>query len=173
LLAITVVWTRRSGWASKPGQERVLAITIRRSAFEEILACAVPAKHDLAKGPLFWSGKPPARNRLRLQWDPDHGAEGEKLRRRAIQLGLWGDTLVKYSREWILRLDDITDFVHAQARALREEGVAAVLTPREEVYPVAWPPLREPRLGPGPPEGGSDTAPAAAVVTGSTRPRRK
>jgi hypothetical protein len=137
----------RSGWASKPGQERVLALTIRRAAFEEILAHAVPAKHDLAKGPLYWSQSPPPRNRLKLQWDPDHGPEGEKLRRRAIQLGLWGAALAKFAREWIVRVDDITDFVHAQARALREVGVAAVVTPREEVYPVAWPPVEEGRPG--------------------------
>lgn len=143
----------------------MLAITIRRAAFEEILACAVPAKHDLAKGPLFWSGKPPARNRLRMQWDPDHGAEGEKLRRRAIQLGLWGDTLAKYAREWILRLDDITEFVHEQARVLREVGVGAVQTPREEVYPVAWAPVPEPRLGPG--SGPMASAEAEAAATGA------
>src|SRR5579862_2379197 len=36
----------RSGWAGKEGQEVVLAIRLRRPAFEEILAVAVPSGFD-------------------------------------------------------------------------------------------------------------------------------
>jgi hypothetical protein len=36
----------RCGWATKPGQERVLAVRLPRAAFNTVLASAVPAGHD-------------------------------------------------------------------------------------------------------------------------------
>lgn len=36
----------RSGWGTKPGQEVILAIRIKREFFEKILAEAVPSTHD-------------------------------------------------------------------------------------------------------------------------------
>ena len=33
---------------------------------------------------------------------------GQKLERRAIQLGLRGEILQNYSRDWIIKIEDIT-----------------------------------------------------------------
>ena len=109
----------RSGWATKEGQEVVLAVTIARAAFDEILAAAV------TNGP----------SDVRLQWDPDHGPAGHPVERRAIQLGLRGAVLAKYAREWIRKIEDITPFVRDQHAKLQRDGIAALVTPRERVYP--------------------------------------
>ncbi len=47
----------RSGWASKEGQERVLALTLPRTLFEDLLAKAVPSSLSAAPGltPEAWA----------------------------------------------------------------------------------------------------------------------
>ncbi len=128
----------RSGWATKPGQEVVLAVWLQRAGFEAILAEAVPATYD----PTLYRDKAEretavARPTVRLQWDPDRTPRGGRLGRRAIQLGLRGRTLARYAAEWILHIEDITDFVREQAALLRStEGRRDLLVPRAAVY---WP----------------------------------
>ena len=71
----------RSRWATKPNQDRVLAVRMTRSGFDHILSLAFTRdakKAAATKQPTL----------VRLQWDPDHDPHGDKLRRRAIQLGL-------------------------------------------------------------------------------------
>jgi hypothetical protein len=127
----------RCGWATKEGQEVVLAIWLARAAFDEIIAQAVPSSFvdryyaDRAA----WQTAVAASN-VRLQWDPDHGPRGEPLQRRAVQLGLRRDVLAKYARDWIVQVDDITPFVREQREALARDGKAALRTPTEHVYPV-------------------------------------
>ena len=75
---------------------------------------------------------------VRLQWDPDHGPRGEKLSRRALQLGLRGIMLRRYAREWVVGIEDVSPLVAEQRATLAREG-AALITPREEVYPVSDP----------------------------------
>ena len=126
----------RSGWGTKPGQEVTLAVRIKRDAFDSILAQAVHTRfvpevystHEVWKERL-------ASSPVRLQWDPDHDPLGTKQERRAIQLGLSGDVLKKYAREWIVEIEDISDFVAAQ-REHALQGNRDLITPREEVYPV-------------------------------------
>jgi len=132
----------RSGWASKEGQEVVLAVRLKRAAFDEILSRAVHSSYvpDLYDSREAWSAAV-ARSDVRLQWDPDHGPKGQALERRAIQLGLRGATLAKYARDWILGVKDVTPFVREQAGK-----VADLLTPREEPYAVADPDVAR-RLG--------------------------
>jgi hypothetical protein len=76
-----------------------------------------------------------AQSDVRLQWDPDHDPSGARLERRAIQLGLRGETLAHYAREWILEIEDISDFVRAQYKAVRAGDYARLITPQERVYP--------------------------------------
>ncbi len=129
----------RSGWGSKPDQEVTLAIRLRRTAFDAILAAAVHSTHvDEVYGTSEDWQHAVAGSDVRLQWDPDHGPSGNPVERRAIQLGMRGDTLVRYAGDWLLGIEDISDFVHDQrdhARAPYRD----LLTPREEVYPVADP----------------------------------
>lgn len=127
----------RCGWATKEGQEVVLAIWLARTAFDEILAQAVPssfdAKHYHDRD--AWQAAV-ASSDVRLQWDPDHDPHGRPVERRAVQLGLRGGVLAKYAREWIRRIEDVTPFVREQHEVLRRDGTAALVTPLERVYPV-------------------------------------
>lgn len=127
----------RCGWACKQGQEVVLAIRIQRTAFDLMLSKAIHSsyKPDLYDSRDEWQ-QCVAHSDVRLQWDPDHAPNGDKMERRAIQLGLRGDILRNYAREWIIDITDISDFVRTQ----RENSVNArydqLLMPRERLYPV-------------------------------------
>ena len=78
-----------------------------------------------------------ARSQVRLQWDPDHGPGGAKLERRAVQLGLRGEFLRRYGREWIVAIEDISGFVEEQRAHAGAGSLDDPVTPAEEVYPVA------------------------------------
>ncbi|MEM6925666.1 MAG: DUF4291 domain-containing protein [Myxococcota bacterium] len=120
----------RSGWATKPGQERVLAIRISREAFDTILRRSVESTHhpEVTGWDRDEWRRRGQRSDVRLQWDPDHHPSGPKLERRAVQLGLRRDTLARFATDWILRIHDLTDEVHARHLD------APLLTPRERVY---------------------------------------
>ncbi|NEP80540.1 MAG: DUF4291 domain-containing protein [Okeania sp. SIO3B3] len=73
---------------------------------------------------------------VRLQWDPDHNPMGQKVERRAIQLGLRGEILRNYSRDWILKIENITEFVRQQRSNRESSKWINLITPTENVYPV-------------------------------------
>jgi len=127
----------RCGWASKEGQEVVLAVRLRRAAFDTILAAAVPSAFDprLYSTDADWKGAV-ARSDVRLQWDPDHHPSGAPMERRAIQLGLRGTTLQRYSREWIVSIEDVSEFAREQSVHVAATRLSALKTPLEEIYPV-------------------------------------
>ncbi|MCA9709566.1 MAG: DUF4291 domain-containing protein, partial [Myxococcales bacterium] len=97
----------RCGWGQKPGQEVVLAVRLRRAAFDELLAAAVHSSFvpEVYGDASRWRAAV-RRSEVRLQWDPDHGPHGNKLERRAIQLGLRGSALARYAGPWILEIRD-------------------------------------------------------------------
>lgn len=128
----------RCGWATKEGQEVVLAVRLRRAAFDAILAAAVPSSYDRERYPdrEAWQQAVHGSD-VRLQWDPDHDAHGRPVERRAIQLGLRGAVLADYARPSIVSIEDLTPFVRAQHARLQQGGVDAIETPEEHVYPCA------------------------------------
>src|SRR5450432_2608123 len=75
----------RSGWGTKPNQEVILAVRIKRSAFDSILAQAVHASYapEVYGDKATWQGAL-SESPVRVQWDPDHHPIGTKLERRAI-----------------------------------------------------------------------------------------
>ena len=127
----------RCGWGTKEGQEVILAIRLMRSAFDTILAKAVESSYNRASYPDQSAWKAAiAKSDVRLQWDPDHDPTGKSLPRRAIQLGLRGETLALYSRDWIISIEDVSDFV-AEQRAYTQPSLwPHLLTPTEQPYPV-------------------------------------
>lgn len=128
----------RSGWGTKPGQEVILAIHLQRRAFDTILAAAVPSSFSphLYASQADWQ-RSVRQSEVRLQWDRDHHPSGEKAERRAIQLGLRGEILMKYAREWILEIEDISEFVRQQYLFVRNSDLSCLVTPGERVYPVS------------------------------------
>ncbi|MFB2917846.1 DUF4291 domain-containing protein [Aerosakkonema funiforme] len=131
----------RSEWGTKAGQEVILAVRIKRSAFDEILANAVHSNYipELYESEKEWK-KALKSSSVRLQWDPDRHPSGAKLERRAIQLGLRGDFLYHYAQEWIIDIEDISEFVQQQHQYKGGE-LTNLLTPFESVYPVSNPPI--------------------------------
>ncbi len=127
----------RCGWAIKEGQEVVLAIRLQRSAFDQILASAIHSSFnsDIYSTREEWK-QAVDQSDVRLQWDPDHDPKGKKVERRAIQLGLRGDVITKYAREWILDIQDISGFVAQQRVHAMSGEYDRLLTPTEYVYPV-------------------------------------
>jgi len=128
----------RCGWATKAGQERVLAVRIRRSFFENLLMRAVWSSYtpELYSNADEWS-RSLAASEVRLQWDPDHAPNGSPLRRRAIQLGLRGRALSEYAEAVVLSVTDITSFVEEQRDHARPP-YAGLMVPVERVFvPVA------------------------------------
>jgi hypothetical protein len=137
----------RSGWGTKEGQEVVLAIWLTRGAFDTILEHAVHSSFvpDVYASREVWK-KAVARSSVRLQWDPDHHPSGAKVARRAIQLGLRGDVLARYAREWAVHIEDVSDFVREQYEHVQAKAYEKLITPRETIYPVANPEIAS-RLG--------------------------
>jgi hypothetical protein len=80
--------------------------------------------------------------------DPDHNPTGHKVERRAIQLGLRGDVLARYAREWVVRIEDVSAFVAEQRPHAQPDAFDRLILPREEVYPVTDPAVAR-RLGIG------------------------
>jgi hypothetical protein len=136
----------RCGWASKDRQEVVLAVRLRRSAFDEILRLAIHSSFvpDVYENELAWKSAV-ASSDVRLQWDPDHDPSGASVDRRAIQLGLRGEVLNRYAREWLLGIEDVSEFVREQSQQARSP-YERLITPKEKVYPVNDPEVAA-RLG--------------------------
>jgi hypothetical protein len=120
----------RSGWGTKVGPEITLAVTIKRTAFEEILSKAVHSKFlpHLYQSPKEWkeTGK---RSPVRMEWEPDRNPMGEQLERRPIQLGLRGETLPNYSRDWILNIEALSEFVKQQRSYKEPSQWTNLITP--------------------------------------------
>ncbi len=127
----------RSGWATKPGQEVVLAIWLKRAAFDSILAQAVPSKFipELYSTKQKWQ-QAIQNSSVRLQWDPDRTPRGGRLERRAIQLGLRGNVLAAYAKDWILHIENISKLVREQYKLLESNRKSDLLVPAESVYPA-------------------------------------
>jgi hypothetical protein len=126
----------RSGWGSKGGQEVTLALRVRRTFFDYILAQAVPSSYqpDFPGGREGWSAAVSA-SEVRLQWDPDHSPTGEKQERRAVQLGLRGRALEALAGPELIEIIDLSDFVRSQRDYVAQSQIAALRTPTERVYP--------------------------------------
>lgn len=124
----------RSGWATKEGQEHVLAVRLRRSFFDELLRLVVPSSFDSRRFATReqWQSAVAA-SEVRLQWDPDHDPLGRPVERRAVQLGLRGSALRRYAEQELLAIEDITPFVAEQRQHLTD-GFAKLRMPEERVY---------------------------------------
>jgi hypothetical protein len=117
----------RCGWGEKPGQERTLAVRIRRSSWDEALSQAVLTDGEAGDA------------LVRVQWDPERSLRGEKLEHRSIQVGLSRHVIRQYAEEWIVSIKDLSPLV-SKLREFRRAGRydhAKRLLPPERRYPVS------------------------------------
>lgn len=127
----------RSAWGTKAGQEIILAIWLQRSAFDTLLARSVHSRFIPVVYPDEATWKTSIEySDVRLQWDPDHDPAGRKAERRAIQLGIRGNTLAEFAHHWILDIQDISSFVGQQRQYIRSSDYTRLVTPLETVYPL-------------------------------------
>src|SRR5271170_1386964 len=114
----------RSGWARKLNQERILAIHLKRTGFEQALK---------------WSGMREEGASVRVQWDPERDMKFKPLEWRSIQIGLSGDAVKNgLLNGSILRIEDFTETA-TKIGGLVELGQLAAteaLLPSERPYVV-------------------------------------
>ena len=124
----------RCGWATKPGQERVLAVEIGRAGFEWALANAALSDfdRDLYPDRPTWARKVRT-SPVRVQWDPERGLDGQPLPYRSLQVGLGGVAVDRYVDEWVATITDITDLVR---KISVDRHAGTDLLPAETVYPL-------------------------------------
>jgi Domain of unknown function (DUF4291) len=129
----------RCGWATKPGQERVLAVEIRRDGFEWALGHAALSHFDRAQhaSAAAWSREMKT-SPVRVQWDPERSLHLTELPYRSLQVGLGGEAVGRYVDEWLIGLTDVT----GTAREIRgrldagDDAGATAMLPAERVYPL-------------------------------------
>lgn len=124
----------RAGWATKEGQEHILAVCLRRTFFDELLRMVVPSGFDSLRFATReeWQAAVTS-SEVRLQWDPDHDPSGKPVERRAVQLGLRGAALRRFGQQELISVEDITPFVAEQRQRLGD-GFVELHTPEERVY---------------------------------------
>ncbi len=123
----------RSGWGTKSGQERVLAIDILRDGFEWALANSCTSHFDSS----VYSSVEEWRSILG-QWDPERTITLEALPWRAIQVGLGGRAVNAYVDQWIVRINDVTSLAREIEKFVARHDLeqAMALRPVEKPYPL-------------------------------------
>ena len=132
----------RSGWASKPGQERILAVEIQRAGFESALSVACLSHFDRPRYPdrQTWA-KLIKTSPVRVQWDPERSLHLAPLPYRSLQVGLSGEAVSQYVDEWIVAINDLTGIAHRirERLAAGDDHGAQELLPVERPYPLPAP----------------------------------
>lgn len=129
----------RSGWATKLGQEHVLAIQITRTGFEEALSQTCLSHYDPDAYPDHATWEEHKRNSpVRVQWDPERDIALKPLPWRSLQVGLSGTAAHDYANRWILHIDDITPHVHDLHEHITSgrTDTARTKLPAERPYPL-------------------------------------
>jgi hypothetical protein len=130
----------RSNWGRKSGQERVLAVRIRRSGWEQALALAVLTSPEpqVFRSPDEWT-QAFADAKVHIQWDTERNLRGGALPYYSIQIGIGRDLIREYAERWVVAIEDRTPLVrkmYQQIQAGHADGASRLL-PRERPYAVS------------------------------------
>ncbi|MFE4636595.1 DUF4291 domain-containing protein [Streptomyces sp. NPDC056773] len=132
----------RCGYATKAGQETVLAVEITRAGFDLALgdACLSHYAPGVHTDRAAWKQALRTAS-ARVQWDPERDLHLNPLPYRSLQLGLSGETSRAYADEWTVSIRDVTPLareVHGLLRSGEPEAARALL-PAESPYPAEPP----------------------------------
>lgn len=126
----------RAGWGRKDdGQKRILAIDITHEGFAWALEHSCPSHPEPGMTEEDWRALKDS-TPVRIQWDPERDLHHAPLPHRAIQIGLGGEAVQRYTREWIRAITEVTPLAHAiHARVLAGDldGARSML-PAEKPY---------------------------------------
>jgi len=122
----------RSGWATKINQERILAISIKKKFFEQLLneGELSSIKQSNYKDESIWK-RLLNRSEVRIQWDPHHKPDESKLDRKAIQIGIKGNLQKEFGTNQINYIEDITQFVKEQRKYIEKKDYQYLKVPIE------------------------------------------
>ncbi|HXC07022.1 MAG TPA: DUF4291 family protein [Bacteroidia bacterium] len=137
------LWTtNRSAWASKEGQEHILAITLPLIHFYTLLQEGIVSAYDETLYPTReeWKERQ-AESEVYLQWDPDHDPFGNEEQRRCLQVGIRRGMLHTFCTQWIRKIEDVTPLVKAEYPKVAIHDIMYLNVPYEEVIPLADPEL--------------------------------
>ncbi len=127
----------RSDYATKTRQEAIARIHLKHEGFLTILQQAVPTAYDetlyASQGDWNLALK---KSEVRYQWDTDRDLRDYKLDHRAIQLGINGQTVYHYVKDWIIGIENVTPLAHAIKSAV-ENHQPLPIVPEETNYPVS------------------------------------
>lgn len=128
----------RSGWASKTNQEHILAIKIKMSGFEWALqnSCLSHFDDNIYSSYDNWK-EILVKSPVRIQWDPEKDIAMQPLSYRSIQIGLSGIAVDKYISDWIVSIDDVTNYCKQIHQLIDINRIiqAKDLLPNEQPYP--------------------------------------
>lgn len=127
----------RSGWGYKENQERLLAIDITHEgflwAFEHSCLSHYDNKvyHNIQDWERIRNISP-----VIIQWDPERNILLDKLEYRSIQIGLTPIAARLYSRDWIVKITDITSYSKKIKACIDNKKIAEALefSPKEYIY---------------------------------------
>ncbi|WP_035602416.1 DUF4291 domain-containing protein [Haloferula sp. BvORR071] len=127
----------RSNWGGKSGQERTLAVVIRRKGWESALSQGVLTSYEpgVFKSREDWDRRFQAAT-VHVQWDPERSLRGAAQSYFSIQVGLSRHVIREFAEEWILRIVDESPRVakiHALLRAGKADEAKRHL-PAERIY---------------------------------------
>ena len=99
----------RSNWGRKSGQERILAVRIKRTGWEKALSLAVPTSFipGTFASHADWAEQFAAAL-VHVQWDPERSLRGAGLPYGSIQVGLSRHIIREYVEEWTVAIEDYT-----------------------------------------------------------------
>ncbi|WP_106917775.1 DUF4291 domain-containing protein [Chryseobacterium aurantiacum] len=130
----------RSNYGQKSNQECILAIHIKREAWEKALNQAIltsPEKR-VYSNPKTWEEQF-ENAKVYMQWDPERNIRGNKLDYRSIQIGISRYLIEEFNEEWIVKIEDYTPLVK-KILSFTKQGdynKAKKLLPIEKIYPLS------------------------------------
>lgn len=129
----------RSNWGQKSGQERTLAVRIRRSGWKKGLSLGVLTGYELSihSSAAAWRHDFDMAP-VHIQWDPERSLRGESLPCYSIQVGLSRHVIHEYVEDWIVEIRDLSALVAKMNHLIRSGQGDKVkrLLPPERSYPL-------------------------------------
>jgi hypothetical protein len=129
----------RSNWGRKAGQDRVLAVRLRRGGWEKALSLATLTSFEPAvfRSPDDWAKQFRAA-KVHVQWDPERSLRGAALPYYSIQVGIGRQLIREYAEDWVVGIEDYTPRVRKAYQLLQagQAERAKKQLPPERRYPV-------------------------------------
>jgi hypothetical protein len=130
----------RSHWGQKSGQERVLAVRVKRTGWEKALSLAVLTSFTpgVFASPADWAEQFAAAQ-VHVQWDPERSLRGASLPCSSIQVGISRHLIREYVEEWVVGIEDYTLRVRKIYDLLQsgQADRAKRQLPPERLYPMS------------------------------------